>query len=165
MGREVRMVPLNWEHPTDDEGKYIPLLKQTRDQWREAKRQWDAGFVSDYNGGWEPKTTESWFQGPYRCYAGPLGGKNERMPDFKLGTATHLCMYEDCTEGTPISPVFATPEELARWLADSGASSCGSMTATYEQWLATIKQGSALSMIYSPSTGLISGVQAAKEKR
>lgn len=48
-------------------------------------------------------------------------------------------MWEDTTEGSPMSPVFATAEELARWLADTGASSCGSMTATYEQWLGMIR--------------------------
>jgi len=48
-------------------------------------------------------------------------------------------MYETCTEGTPISPAFATPEELARWLADNEASAFGGMTASYEGWLRTIK--------------------------
>ena len=41
-------------------------------------------------------------------------------------------IYETCSEGSPISPAFETPEELARWLTDN---SFGSMTATYEQWL------------------------------
>ncbi len=48
-------------------------------------------------------------------------------------------MWETTSEGSPISPVFATPEELARWLAGTGASSFGSDTATYEQWLRMIK--------------------------
>ena len=38
---------------------------------------------------------------------------------------THYQMYETCTEGTPISPVMETPENLARWLADNGASAFG----------------------------------------
>lgn len=30
---------------------------------------------------------------------------------------------------------LTTPEELAKWLTDSGASIFGGMKATYEQWL------------------------------
>jgi hypothetical protein len=80
------------------------------------------------------------------------------MPEFPEGTATGWCMYETTSEGTPISPVFATPEELARWLADTGASSFGSSTATYEQWLATINAGWAPSAV-ATSAGVTSGVE------
>jgi hypothetical protein len=79
------------------------------------------------------------------------------MPDFKE-PCTHLQMYEDCSEGTPISPVMATAEELAHWLADTGANAFGSMTATYEDWLATIKRGWAPSAVLGPK-GLKSGVE------
>ena len=48
-------------------------------------------------------------------------------------------MWETTSEGSPISPVFKTPEELARWLVDNGASSFGSDTATYDQWLGMIR--------------------------
>lgn len=54
-------------------------------------------------------------------------------------------MWETTSEGSPVSPVFATPEELAHWLADNGASSFGSSTSTYEQWLAMIQVGWAMS--------------------
>ena len=63
------------------------------------------------------------------------------MPDWSPDEATHYMMYETCSEGTPISPAFATPEELARWLTDTGASISGSMRASYEQWL-SIARGS-----------------------
>lgn len=56
-------------------------------------------------------------------------------------------MWEDISEGSPISPVFDTPEELATWLTDNQASSCGRMTANYEQWLKTILRGWAVSMV------------------
>lgn len=69
-------------------------------------------------------------------------------------------MYENTSEGTPISPVFETPEALARWLADNNASAFGGMGATYEQWLATCREGFAPSAVFSPSTGMISGVAA-----
>jgi hypothetical protein len=74
-------------------------------------------------------------------------------------------MWETTSEGSPISPVFPTPEELARWLADTGASAFGDETATYEEWLATIRRGWAVSAVCTPGRGLESGVagQAAAE--
>lgn len=47
-------------------------------------------------------------------------------------------LWETTSEGSPISPPMPTPEELARWLADNGASSFGSNTESYETWLAFI---------------------------
>jgi hypothetical protein len=60
-------------------------------------------------------------------------------------------MWETTTEGSPISPVFATPDELAAWLADSKASAFGNQRATREQWLRMILAG------WAPSAGLIDG--------
>ena len=53
---------------------------------------------------------------------------------------------------------FRTPEELARWLADTGASAFGEMTATYEQWLATCRSGWAPSAV-ACGGDLVSGVE------
>jgi len=76
-------------------------------------------------------------------------------------------MWEEVSEGSPISPVCQSPEELARWLADNGASAGGNSTATYEQWLAMIAQGGAPSLIVSRSqdgaVSVRSGVEAAIE--
>ena len=59
-------------------------------------------------------------------------------PDWPDSERTHWQMYEQTSEGTPISPVMESPEALARWLVDNNASACGPLTATYEQWMATI---------------------------
>lgn len=69
-------------------------------------------------------------------------------------------MYEDVSEGTPISPAFATPEELARWLTDNNASAYADQTASYEGWLRVANGGLAISMVYSPQTGIVNGVDA-----
>lgn len=112
MGREVRMVPPDWEHPRDGRGAFIPLHP----------RAFFEGQDPDMP---EGERIEEW-----HC-----------MPDFG-DRATHLCMYEDTTEGTPMSPAFATAEELARWLVDSGASVFGEMRLDYEGWLDVIENGS-----------------------
>lgn len=83
--------------------------------------------------------------------------ESDVMPDFG-SSATHFQMYEDTSEGTPISPAFATKKELAKWLADNKASAFADITATYEQWLVTIEIGNAVSAVID-STGLKSGAE------
>lgn len=161
MGRQVRMVPPGFEHPKDDKGRFIPLMNgpfsERLAEWREEKRQWDDGFVRDYaNDGW--KSREPDHGASFDEWNGEEPKADHYMPEFAEGTATHLMMYEDTSEGTPISPAFATPEELAHWLADNGASAFGRMTATYEQWLATCRAGWAPSAVFSFAGGLQSGV-------
>lgn len=69
-------------------------------------------------------------------------------------------MWESVSEGSPISPVFETPEELARWLADTGAyaGGVGPGHASYETWLRMIHAGWAPSMV-SVGGGVMSGVE------
>jgi len=95
---------------------------------------------------------------------GQAPDQNDYMPDWPADECTHLMMYEDTTEGTPISPAFPTPEELAKWLADTGASAFGSDTATYEQWLSTCKAGWVVGAVFDSANGLRSGVAASADK-
>lgn len=48
-------------------------------------------------------------------------------------------LWETVSEGSPISPVFSTPEELAKWLEDNEISPLGPMTCSYDQWLDFIR--------------------------
>jgi hypothetical protein len=69
-------------------------------------------------------------------------------------------LWSTTTEGTPMSPVFAKPEDLARWLDDNKASTFGRSTTDYETWLNFIRGlGWAPSMI-ATSQKLESGVSA-----
>jgi hypothetical protein len=157
MGREVRRVPADWQHPKNAKGDYIPLMggsySKRAAEWDEGERQWNAGFRAKtvwHDGGgyheeWEAKAAEHDY--PYSEWSGDRPLAEDYMPDWPDEQRTHLQMYEDTSEGTPISPVMETPEELARWLADNGASAFAGQTATYEQWLATIKRGFACSAV------------------
>ena len=78
---------------------------------------------------------------------GQAPDQNNYMPDWPQEERTHYMMYEDTSEGTPISPAFETPEELAQWLVDNNASAFGSSTASYEGWLRVAKGGFACSMV------------------
>jgi hypothetical protein len=67
-------------------------------------------------------------------------------------------MWETVSEGSPISPVLATPEELASWLEANPSGIDEGTTAA--QWLAFINgPGWAPSMMSGPG-GMMSGVQA-----
>lgn len=151
MGREVRRVPKDWVHPLNERFRHKPLLdgsfKKALAEHLLAKQKWDEGLVDNWNGGWKPKPEEALKCASYEEWAGDAPREADYMPDWPEEQRTHLQMYETCTEGTPISPVMATPEELAHWLADNKASAFADMTATYEQWLATIKAGWAVSAV------------------
>lgn len=170
MGREVRMVPPDWVHPYDFNegvragvrGSLISLRPLFRGdfahalaEWEEERRHWDAGEVRCYSkdgARWKAKDAD------VDCSADDWHGTRPDpatyMPEFAPGTATHLQMYETTSEGTPISPVFDTPEKLARWLTDNGASAFGDSTASYEGWLRVARGG------YAPSMVIGGGVMA-----
>lgn len=147
MGREVRRVPANWEHPRDDRGHYIPLhdgYNKRLANWDEENAKWAEGLRSDWKGGWKP--IEERHRGmSFAEWDGERPRAEDYMPDWIEVERTHFQMYETCTEGTPISPVMETPESLAQWLADNEASAFGGQTATYEQWLGMIGEGWAVS--------------------
>lgn len=146
MGREVRRVPANWKHPADKRGNEIPLhdgFNKRLAQWDEENAKWAEGLRSDWQGGWQP--IEERHRGmTFAEWDGERPKADDYMPDWPDAERTHFQMYETCTEGTPISPVMESPEALARWLADNGASAFGGQTATYEQWLGMIGEGSAV---------------------
>lgn len=175
MGRQVRMVPADWQHPTfTAENAYRPsqigMVRPLRDnfnarvaEWDEENEMWNRGLRRSYG-----SNTEQWVSNEdsrsetYEEYAGSRPVQEDYMPDWPADQRTHFMMYEDTSEGTPISPAFATAEELARWLVDTGASAFADMTATYEQWLSTIRRGSAISAVMT-SAGMVSGVAALAE--
>jgi hypothetical protein len=133
MGRAVRRVPADWQHPRDERtGRCKPLF--SGDDYEESAKD----FME--------KANIDGLQAAIDYY-GPAPDKKDYMPVWADSEKTHYMMYEDTTEGTPISPAFSTPEELARWLADNGASAFGDSTASYEGWLRVAKGGFAPSLI------------------
>lgn len=164
MGREVRMIKPGWEHPrepgrhADGTPRYRGLLAgpYSRDlaEWEEGRARWEQGLEED----WAPerhrspckvwKPLEPQHRGmTWEDFWGQRPRPEDYMPEWAPGEATLLVMYENTSEGTPISPGFDTPEALARWLADTGASAFGNMTASYEDWLATCRSGWSVGMV------------------
>lgn len=120
MGREIRKVPPNWEHPTklDMYGRerlqpmYDETFAQASAEWKENFLKWEAGerpshFDEEYKNYeyWEWETTP-----PDRAYYRPWADED----------ATWFQVWETVSEGTPVSPPFATEEELISYLAENG---------------------------------------------
>jgi hypothetical protein len=68
-------------------------------------------------------------------------------------------LWETVTEGSPISPAFATPEELATWMSRNRCTVSGRVP--YEQALKFIGEGWAPSFVSTPETGFVDGVNFA----
>jgi hypothetical protein len=121
MGREIRRVVPNWEHPK-------------RQMWRPGR-----GYVDEYqpmyDDAFAPKMREwygeweAWERGDkpadaisesYIDYNGPPPDPAYHRPDWKAEDMTWWQVYETVSEGTPVTPPFATPEELIDYLATNG---------------------------------------------
>jgi len=132
MGREIRRVPPGWEHPKDEQGHYTPLLDEDFDtaaaKWDEQNRVWDAGTHPD----------QIRFRGETPRYFAQWDG-NRPDPDYYRpawaeGEATAYQVYETVSEGTPVSPVFQTEDELYRWLRDQGHSEHAAREFIKHKW-------------------------------
>ena len=176
MSREVRRVPPDWQHPKRTElrlrlgrgmtyeEEYHPMHDES---YTEAATRWLADLAA-FEAKDSPDKARAMEEGIqfFWDWDGMPPDKAYYFPEWPPESRTHYQMYETTSEGTPISPVMAGPEELARWLADNKASAFGGMTATYEQWLKMIiGPGYSLgSMVMDANTGeLISGVAAVSE--
>lgn len=138
MGRELRKVPANWKHPKNEYEAYIPMYEKFPYSLSEVleglKSGWLVGIGPHYN--------------------------VQVMPNWKKEEKTHYQMYENTSEGTPISPPLASSEELAKWLTDNSANAGGGGTATYEQWLKICVDGGRAPTFILTNGILYSGVEA-----
>jgi hypothetical protein len=167
MGREVRRVPADWKHPKEERldrygqvsERYKPLF-QVEDYIRKVG-EWD-DECAKWKSGWRPAhcTDPADKDMCYEQWAGQRPNRDNYMPNWPAEQRTHYMMYEDTSEGTPISPAFETPEALARWLADTWASSFAGAPASYEAWLWVANGGFAPSAISVDGGPLVSGVDA-----
>lgn len=169
MGREVRRVPADWKHPRSDGNEEdvdwaqgrpcFKALYELHEPIEEKQAEYDTEAVEFYQSGQAADNNCS-----YHDYHGKRPDAEDYMPYWPEEERTHYQMYENTSEGTPISPVCETPEELARWLTDNKASAFASMTASYEEWLSMCKDGFACSMVVAESSdgkqAIMSGVQA-----
>lgn len=121
MGREVRKVPANWEHPKSvkyGEERPQPMHDE---QFDDVFANWLADFdrircdgLSEDERKYYPRGLADWLQDegspPDPAYYRPW--KDEDAIWFQL--------WETVSEGTPVSPPFATKAELVDYLVANG---------------------------------------------
>lgn len=121
MGREIRRVTPDWEHPKTKEGGYQPVFDEpfeiAASNWIANCFAWEKGEHLDLIN--NPELKEKY---PYYWqYCSNPPDEEFYRPEFK-SEPTAYQIYENVTEGTPISPVFETEEEMFNWLIKEGHS-------------------------------------------
>jgi hypothetical protein len=127
MGREVRKVPHDWQHPQRD-GRYEPLL----DGYEVNAAQWLTEIKAWLRDGEQGE--HFWIGNP------PPNPEHYMLVGVPDGARTHLMLYETTTEGTPCGPAFATMDELCAW-AEKNATTFAHMTTTAANWKRMLDDG------------------------
>lgn len=164
MGREIRRVPPNWEHPRysadnatrrSEIGEFISMHDDT---YEHASKEWIANFAL-WQAGEHPSQLKdpdaSWIKGQdFWEYDSPPSRELYR-PAF-TEEPTWWQVYQTVSEGTPVTPPFATPEELIDHLAtvgDAWDQSRGDGPWDRQAAESFVKQGWAPSMVVKLSPG------------
>lgn len=149
MGREIRRVPKDWEHPRGDNGNYKPMYdsayQEAAADWAKEFREWQDGTHKHFCKYPESKTLYYWE------WCGSPPDEEYHRPSFSA-EATHYQVYETVTEGTPDSPVFETKDELTDWLVSEGHSRAAAEGFAKAEW--------APSMTFSSATGVVMGIDS-----
>ena len=121
--REVRPVPLDWQHPrepgtySDGSPRYRPLHSR-------------ADMISHLEFNADCPLDELLDIDPA-----------DYMPEMREATPYGYQLYETTTEGTPVSPIFPSLQELAAWCEDRATVFAG-FKWTRDQWLASFEADS-----------------------
>jgi len=115
MGKEIRRVPPNWEHPRKDNGDFQVMFDKNFDEakteyhknhtlWKEGKHP-DQKIIGNTDQDWD-----EWDSEPDQKY----------YHSFNKKDATWYQVYETVSEGTPVTPPFKTKEEIINYLVIHG---------------------------------------------
>lgn len=129
MGRELRRVPANWQHPQEDRpnyrtGQMEPRYQAMHDssylgalnEWIEEHRQWESGeHPSQIKYGYRREKYPH-----FAHYGGNPPSVECYRPDWKPEEMTWWQVYETVSEGTPVTPPFETQAELVEYLVANG---------------------------------------------
>lgn len=123
------MVPANWEHPQKEEynfrtglyeKRYKPMRDSTfverMDEWIAEYTLWKQGQHPDQLNG----RASDYGYTEYTEWAGGPPDPDEYRPAWSPEEMTWVQVYETVSEGTPVTPPFATREELVEYLVENG---------------------------------------------
>jgi hypothetical protein len=141
MGREIRRVPPNWEHPTSDcrhspwkggcgeailrgDGRcshplYDRDVETAFTEWLAEFEDWKSRGMAEANSKYGEKYSAD---EPYRGFC-EWNGSPPSVEYYRprwTEEPSWYQLYETVSEGTPVSPPFETQEELAQYLAENG---------------------------------------------
>lgn len=177
MGLEIRRVPANWQHPKEEklnyhtgqyESSFLPLYNEpyltALNEWLSDHRAWEAHTHPD----WTAERPRFWAQWD----SNPPNVKYYR-PDWPAEEMTWWQVYETVSEGTPVTPPFATQEELIEYLVangefwdqrrradgDKGGMTCASWSRRAAEQFVKEDQ-CAPTGIFTPQHGFQTGVEA-----
>ena len=169
MGREIRRVPADWEHPRTNHPvrgwEFHPCFDEAYEdalaRWQEERRQWDADEPMEYSG----RRTEVLAEHPDTTFEEWVGEPPDpayyRSRKWTAAEATAYQFYETVTEGSPLSPVCPTREAMVKWLTTAHVDLQGYGRTPMSQVGAEafVDDGWAPSMIASPEHGVEMGME------
>jgi hypothetical protein len=125
MGREIRRVVADWEHPKNYRGQYQPMRNKSVEQaWEEWIAEWQRISVlskfeqeKELSIGLDSKLC---LYEEFCHYHGTPPNPEYYRPSWNDADATWLQVYETVSEGTPVTPPFATAYELIHHLCHNG---------------------------------------------
>ena len=134
MGREIRRVPPNWEHPRskcehspwkggcDDAKRHGGMCFQPLhdEPFEAAAREWKNDLAAWESGERAAYLAEHGDDLEYWEYNGEPPDRAYYRPAWSQDEASWYQAYETVSEGTPVTPPFETPEELIDYLATHG---------------------------------------------
>ncbi len=117
MGREIRRVPLGWEHPKNGDGNYQPMYDEDFDtvlnKWLEGYQLWKKG-KHEGQIKYPDKISTYW------DWVGSPPNPEYYRPKWKEKEMVCFQIYETVSEGTPVTPSFETKEKMVEYLIDHG---------------------------------------------
>lgn len=115
MGREIRMVPANWQHPKNEYGNLQSMHNKTFEQacakWDADKAAWERGEREDY---------EKDVSCSFEEWNGDRPDDASCYRPWKDEEAVWVQVWETVSEGSPVTPPFATKGELIDYLVRHG---------------------------------------------
>lgn len=114
MGREIRAVKKGWEHPKKENGSFQPMYDECFD---EACESWYADCIKNGGKYTDGEGEKHWW---HEWEGDPPDREYYREEKWTKEEAVCIQMYETVSEGTPVSPVFETEEEMINYLCEHG---------------------------------------------
>lgn len=121
MGREIRRVPANWDHPIAKDNYGRDRAQPMFDQiYEDAAKEWLADFDRIRNGGAEGYEIECYPRGVTEWASENTAPDPQYYRPWEDADAAWYQVWETVSEGTPVSPPFETEDELIAYLAEHG---------------------------------------------